>query len=62
MPIRSPKGDLGPLGDFSVKIGPLLVPFYTKSPLSSRLNSIIWLNWWVLVFFLDIFIQIHAEK
>ena len=44
MPIRSPKGDLGPLGDFSVKIGPLLVPFFTKSPLSSRLNSIIWLN------------------
>ena len=37
MPIRSPKGDLGPLGDFLVKIGPLLVPFYTKSPFSSRL-------------------------
>ena len=33
MPIRSPIGDLGPLGDFLVKIGPLLVPFYTKSPL-----------------------------
>ena len=44
MPIRSPKGDLGPLGDFLVKIGPLLVPFYTKSPLSSRLYSMIWLN------------------
>ena len=24
MPIRSPIGDLGPLGDFLVKIGPLL--------------------------------------
>ena len=38
MPIRSPKGDLGPLGDFLVKIGPLLVPFYTKSPLSRLVN------------------------
>ena len=37
MPIRSPKGDLGPLGDFLVNIGPPFVPFYTKSTLSSCL-------------------------
>ena len=61
MPIRSPKGDLGPLGDFWVKIGPLLVPFYTKSPFPSLQYSIIWLNWWGFVFFLEIFRQIYAE-
>ena len=44
MPIRSPIGDLGPLGDFLVKIGPLLVPFYTKSPLSRFLKMKIYLN------------------
>ena len=38
MPIRFPIGDLGPLGDFLVKCGPLLVPFYIKSPLSWFVN------------------------
>ena len=44
MPIRSPIGDLGPLGDFLVKIGPPLVPYYTKSPLFKFLNLKKYLN------------------
>ena len=37
LPIRSPKGDLGPLGDFLVKIGPPIdwYPLHQKSPFQS---------------------------
>ena len=59
MPIRSPIGDLGPLGDFLVKIGPPLVPYYTKSPLFRFLNLKKYLNWWVSCLFMN---QINVEK
>ena len=44
MPIRSPIGDLGPLGDFLVNIGPPFVPYYIKSPLFRFLNLKKYLN------------------
>ena len=58
MPIRSPIGDLGPLGDFLVKIGPLL---YKKSPFQTcECKKVIKLIGSVFVY--ELIDQINIEK
>ena len=59
MPIRSPKGDLGPLGDFLVKFGPLL---YQKSPFQSPVEHNMVKLMSFGVYKKNIFRHVYAEK